>query len=43
MESFLSLLIHDTAYEIDDVRSLFLEQFPDEELFFDEYVSNNAE
>ena len=43
MENFLSLLIHDTAYEIDDVRSLFLEQFPDEELFFDEYVSNNAE
>lgn len=43
MENFLGLLVHDTAYEIDDVMSLFLDQFPGEEHFFDEYVSNNVE
>lgn len=43
MENFLGLLIHDTAYEIDDVKVLFLDQFPGEEHFFDEYVSNNVE
>jgi hypothetical protein len=43
MENFLGLLVHDTAYEIDDVKVLFLDQFPGEEHFFDEYVSNNVE
>ena len=43
MENFLGLLVHDTAYEIDDVKVLFLDQFPGEEYFFDEYVSNNVE
>ena len=43
MENFLGLLIHDTEYVIDDVRVLFLDQFPGEEHFFDEYVSNNVE
>ena len=43
MENFLGLLVHDTEYVIDDVRVLFLDQFPGEELFFDEYVSNNVE
>ena len=43
MENFLGLLIHDTEYVIDDVRVLFLDQFPGEEDFFNEYVSNNVE
>jgi hypothetical protein len=43
MENYLGLLVHDTEYVIDDVRVLFLEQFPGEEDYFDEYVSNNVE
>jgi hypothetical protein len=43
MENYLGYLVHNTEYVIDDVRVLFLEQFPGEEDFFDEYVSNNVE
>jgi hypothetical protein len=43
MENYLGLLVHDTSFEMDDVRALFLDQFPGEEHFFDEYVSNNVE
>jgi hypothetical protein len=43
MENYLGYLVHNTEYVIDDVRVLFLEQFPGEEHFFDEYVSNNVE
>jgi hypothetical protein len=43
MENYLGYLIHNTEYVIDDVRVLFLEQFPGEEDYFDEYVSNNVE
>ena len=43
MENYLGYLVHNTEYVIDDVRVLFLDQFPGEEHFFDEYVSNNVE
>jgi hypothetical protein len=43
MENYLGYLVHNTEYVIDDVRVLFLEQFPGEEDYFDEYVSNNVE
>jgi hypothetical protein len=43
MENYLGYLVHNTEYVIEDVRVLFLEQFPGEEDYFDEYVSNNVE
>ncbi len=43
MENYLGHLIHDTEYVIEDVKSLFLHQFPGQEHLFDEYVSNHVE
>lgn len=43
MDQYLGTLVHDSEYELEDVKMLFLEEYPGEESYFDEYVSNHVE
>lgn len=40
MDNFLSRLLNNENMNIDDVRELFLEQFPNEELHMESYITD---
>lgn len=39
MSSYFYYLVEQTQFPIDDVKDMFLEEFPGEELFLDELIS----
>lgn len=38
MGKYIALMLEDETVDVEEVRAMFLDQFPGEDLFFEEYV-----